>query len=48
VAAFEVYRHDLIPARQFKKLRLSQLGEQAHIPKSLRQNPNYPIEAPTT
>jgi transcriptional regulator with PAS, ATPase and Fis domain len=38
VAAFEVNRHDLIPARQFKRRRLSQLGEQAHIPKSLRQN----------
>jgi hypothetical protein len=38
VAAFEVNRHDLIPARQFKRRRQSQLGDQAHIPKSLRQN----------
>jgi len=38
VAALEVNRHDLIPARQFKRRCLSQLGEQAYIPKSLRQN----------
>ena len=39
VAAFEVNRHVLILTCQFKGRRLSQLGKQAHISKSLRQNP---------
>lgn len=38
IAALEVNCHVPIPARQFKRRRLSQLGEQAHISKSLRQN----------
>ena len=39
LAAFEIIRHVLILTLEFKRRRLPQVTKQAHIPKSLRQNP---------
>ena len=40
LASFEVNRHGLIPALKYKGLRLTQLAKNAHVLKTLRQNPS--------
>ncbi len=39
LASFEVNRHGLIPALKYKGLWLTQLAKNAHVLKTLRQNP---------